>query len=313
MDPARLKELAGLATALPDQHPRPMSTDNELHIDGDYAAYYYSGNADTTLAQAKARMLDAFRVVQHLGGVGGRTIVHLTCGGCNKGGRYKIATVKDYQGHRSGDRPKNWEGMRAFLEAGILAPSMKIKMWNDREADDGVAVAAHYAYRQGKMPVIFSRDKDFRMIPGLHVVWTTYDRVVVPPGTFELIGPDDEVYGDKWFWLQMLQGDRADAIPGLEKVAAKKAGAWVNCGDTTALKMLAGTTNNAQAFDVVYRAYDAYYGDEGADRFVEQAALLWMRTDAKALPDDFRKVLPEMVPSLKDDIDKAIEAMKGRL
>lgn len=295
--------------ALPSAVPAALDPNRELHIDGDYAAYYYSGKDDTAPGAAKANMLDAFRNVRQLGGAGGRAVVHLSAGGGDKGKRYKIATVKNYQGQRdSGRKPKNWEYLRDFLENSLPHPEFKGVLWSDREADDGVAAAAAYAHTVGRTPVIYSRDKDFRMIPGLHIVWTTLDAVRLHPGEWERIGPDGEVYGLKWFYLQMLQGDTADNIPGLERI--RVGGKDKTIGAVGADKLLAGTANIMSGYNRVAEAYEGYYGEAWTDRFVEQAALLWMRTDNQAAVEDFLKAVP---PEDHEELAPAIQRMKERL
>lgn len=294
MDPDRIKALAAQAS---DMSPviLPMNPSTDLHVDGDYCAYYFSGNDETSLALAKRNMIDALTVAARVAGAGGQVVVHLTAGGSEKGGRYKIATVKEYQAQRGGSKPKNWQGMRDWLEGGktLAGTKFRVVTWEDREADDGVAAAAYYALSQGRVPAILSRDKDFRMIPGRHVVWTTLDRHEFKAGEFSSKGPDGELYGEAWFWHQMLQGDSADNIPGLEKQPAVKAGEFKACGESCAQLHLAEATTREQAYDVVSQLYAAYYGASWPDRFVEQAALLWLRTDKEAYVGDFMRVIPD--------------------
>lgn len=294
MDAAKIAALAEKAgdivpVLLP---PDPRAA---LHVDGDYAAYYFSGNDETSLASAKAKMIDAIRTVKEIGGVGGGVIVHLSHGLSDKGGRFKIASVKPYQGQRDSSRkPKNWEAMRAWLEESKTLPGtdFRVVTWLDREADDGVAAAARYAWESGNIPVIFSRDKDFRMIPGRHVVWTTFDRFETRPETWAAVGPDSEVYGQKWFWMQMLAGDSADNIPGLEMQPAKQEGTFKTCGMACAEVRLMDATSPEAAYAIVKELYQAYYGASWADRFVEQAALLWLRVDNDAYVGDFMRAIP---------------------
>lgn len=290
-----LTKLSELAKVLPTGTPESLIPTRDLHIDGDYAAYYYSGRDDTSIGAARKNMLDAFRVVKQIGQVGGKVYVHLTAPGSAKGGRYKVATVKPYQGQRDGARkPKNWDAMRSFLESGLPGTDYEVVIWHDREADDGVAHYAKLAHENFRTPVIFSRDKDFRMIPGVHVVWTTYDIVNLQPKQFNVVGPDLEVYGEKWFWLQMLQGDTADNIPGLEKVQGPKKA--TNCGPVCALDALGNALDSEEAFEIVDQMYEDYYGDTYADRFAEQAALLWMRNDHDALVTNFLYLIPDYSP-----------------
>lgn len=295
----------------------PLDPETTLHVDGDYAAYYFAGNDETTFSQAKAKFLDGVRIAQQVGGAG-QVVIHITGRGSDKGGRFKIATVKDYQGQRdSSRRPKNWDALRAWLEESKTLPGTEFRVvtWMDREADDGVAAAARYAWEKGKVPVIFSRDKDFRMIPGRHVTWTTLERIEFVPERWKLdTGEVDTngpiVYGRISFWLQMLQGDAADNIPGLEKSPAKKAGTFKACGSGCAHDYLDGTTNAEQAYRIVSSLYKAYYGGSWPDRFVEQAALLWLRVDNDAYVGDFMRAMPAGAAA---DLEKAVLKLEGRI
>jgi DNA polymerase-1 len=141
-----------------------------------------------------------------------------------------------------------------------------------------------------------------QMLPGTHLTWVDYILVHVPLGAYEVIGGDGETYGHKWFWLQMLHGDGADFIPGLESFEDK------NVGPVTAAEMLAGTTCNEEAFAVVASMYLSTYGDTWADRFVEQAALLWMRRTHAAPIHEFLEIVPADM-----DILRAIARMKRRV
>lgn len=312
MSPERLAELAGKAKEIDAAVLPPINPLHDLHIDGDYAAYYFSGNDETTVSSSKANMKSAIMAAQSWGGVGGNTVLHLTSGMSDKGGRFKIATVKPYQGQRDASRkPNNWEAIRTWMESEKTLPGTNIRVviWADREADDGVAAAARYAWTSGRVPVIFSRDKDFRMIPGLHISWTTYERMMVQPTDWAKTDSDGLVFGQKWFWLQMLQGDAADAIPGLEGVAAKSAGKFKACGEGCAGHMLDSVSYAAAAYSIVQAAYADYYGQAWPDRFAEQAALLWLRTDNKADVGDFLRAIPQRVPAL----ELAVTKLKRRI
>ena len=55
--------------------------------------------------------------------------------------------------------------------------------------------------------------------------------------------------------------------------------------------------------------YKAYYGGSWADRFVEQAALLWLRVGSRADVDDFLKALP----FVDREVTAAVAKMKVRI
>lgn len=239
-------------------------------------------------------------------------MVHLTGGLSDKGGRFKIATVKPYQGHRDGkSKPKNWEAMREWLESSktLSGTDFRVVTWQDREADDGIAAAARYAWTSKRTPAIYTRDKDLRMIPGRHVVWTTLARVEVKPDDYCVTDEDGLVYGQKWFWLQMLQGDATDGIPGLEGIPAVAAGKFKACGPKGAEEALDGTIAPYEAYGKVRALYEKFYGQAWAARFAEQAALLWLRADAKADIGDFMRTIPVRVVEL----EVAVHQMRRRL
>jgi DNA polymerase-1 len=113
------------------------------------------------------------------------------------------------------------------------------------------------------------------------------------PGDYEVIGEDGKMYGLKWFWMQMLMGDTADNCPGLEQYLedTPKGSRFKKMGEKTAEKFLAGCPDNDSAAKRVIQLYQGGYCEAHpnlwADRFVEQAALLWMRCDNTAEVDDF--------------------------
>src|SRR5690606_29458764 len=129
---------------------------------------------------------------------------------------------------------------------------------------------------QGRMHVVHTADKDMRMFCGTHVAWKDFTITEVPLDAYDIVGRDGKQYGHKFFWYQMLVGDTADNIPGLPGV-----------GPATAEAALAGTVCNVDAAAVVRGAYSGRLGDGWHDYFVEQAVLLWMRTDRAAALTNF--------------------------
>lgn len=252
----------------------------KLNVDGDYCAYSCAGGDECPPAIARQTFLSRLDHACFMARSGSPTI-HLSTRGTDKGKRHLIATVKGYQDTREGkSRPRNWLFLREYLESlpNIVASS-------HREADDSIAEAA---WADPENTVTHTRDKDMRMLPGWHLTWVDHHLFYIAPGTYEFIGPDGLTYGSKWFWLQTLQGDTADNIPGLPQwMQPNGKMSTRGCGDGSAAKMLAGTTCNAEAEEVVLSQYKHYYGDEYLDRFVEQAALLWLRSRADAPVTDF--------------------------
>lgn len=266
-----------------------------LHVDGDYLAYYASGNDETEPGMARINALgyiEAFRAC-----VGAdKIVVHNTAKGCHKGERYLAATVKPYQGQRdTGRKPKNHGYLQNFL-MDYTGDVFQPKTWATREADDGIGACALFAV--GRKPdyiAIATADKDLRMLPGAHINWRNRTVTRVPPGAYEVIGTDGKLYGLKWFWMQMLMGDAADNCPGLEqyRTVGKGGFQWKRCGEKTAASLLDDCPTNDDACRQVIDLYRYGYEEQGEDfamdRFVEQAALLWMRTDRDAHLLDFAK------------------------
>lgn len=284
---AAINEVADLTpTAAP---PTPLVQGLELHVDGDYLAYYASGNDETTQGTARQNALDLIDAFKARTGAD-TVIVHMTANGCQKGERYLIATVKPYQGQRSdGRKPKNQPYLNEWLQT-YTGSHFRVKSWATREADDGIAACAHFGI--GKKPgyiAIATADKDMRMLPGLHVDWKSMELVRVEPGAYDVKGAENgKQYGLKWFWLQMLMGDTADHIPGLPGYATYSKEKepkliFKPLGEKTAEKFLAGCDNNEAAYLVVAGLYKEFYtqhptlASNWCDRLCEQAALLWMR------------------------------------
>lgn len=253
-----------------------------LHMDGDLLCYTCGGNEDTSVMTSRTNALGRIEKARVMSG-SERVVLHLTTAASTKGDRRAVATVKPYQGQRnSSRRPKNWGYLREFFEGGH-GQGWASKMWSTREADDGISYACWEKYRRTQeLDAIHSGDKDMRMIPGVHLDWNTYEIVTLLPGDFEVYNQDkSKLFGLKWFWTQMLQGDTADNIPGLPEFNGKKV------GEVTSAKLLAPAQFHVQAQNIVTECYALTYGAEWRDRFAEQAALLWMRTDASAAIDNF--------------------------
>lgn len=262
-----------------------------LLVDGDYLNYYAAGNDDCSPGRARQNAIEKIDAFKALTG-SDKVVTHLTSTDSNKGFRFSCATVKPYQGQRNtGRKPKNWRSLRDWFEtySGI---QFKTKTWTDREADDGMAY--HSQVLGPNLAVIATADKDMRMFSGIHIDWKTYDITHVPANCFALIGSNGKLYGHKWFWQQLLQGDTADNIPGLPKYR-KPNGKDAALGEKTAEKFLAGVRDNEEALNVVAGLYRGYYGPgfDWADRLAEQCTLLWMRTDRGASINDWTQIVSQ--------------------
>jgi DNA polymerase-1 len=117
------------------------------------------------------------------------------------------------------------------------------------EADDLIAMeAAKLNYKA----CVASIDKDMLQIPCWHFNIVRGDYLEVTP-----------FGGIKFFYTQILTGDRADNIVGLFRV-----------GPVKAKKILEDAETEEDLWDCVVKAYD---GNE--DRVLENARLLWLRRE----------------------------------
>lgn len=251
-----------------------------LFIDADMLCYQCGGNDDTDVATSRRILKSKIDLFVEASGAE-RVVLGLTGEGSTKGDRAVIAYTKPYQGQRKGHRPKNWQYLRDYIADGLAGP---VKAVFDREADDlGGFMSEAYP---GKS-VLCSRDKDFRMLPGLHLNWDTYELIEVKPDVFG-VEHGGKLYGHKWWAVQMLWGDSADNIPGLPKHPDFMRGV----GEVAAHKLLAFAVDMQSAVDALANAYKAWWGAEWADRFAEQAALLWIRRTPKAPINEWLEYMP---------------------
>lgn len=250
----------------------PITPGRVLLADGDGLAYYCSGNDETEPGQARMNLTEKLRIAQAACGAESACIL-LTAAGSHKGHRYAVARVKPYQGQRSsGRRPKNWQYLRELLDSGNIG-DIPVEATATAEADD---LFGKHSTRLGvDNCVIYTQDKDMRMVPGLHLDWKEH-RLITLRDEFSLVRNELQ-YGRKWFWLQMLHGDSADNIPGLPRYINAK-GTPTLCGEVTAGKLLSEAATEDIARSIVFGLYKGWYGEERwRAEVLEQAVLLWMR------------------------------------
>lgn len=258
-------------------------------IDGDYAAYYYAGHDETTIGDARTRLMQAFQNFKEMAGAE-HVVVHLTATGSHKGYRGAVSTILPYQENRSGSkRPKNWAALRDCMES-YSGHLFRQKIWGSREADDGICYHLRVLHEQGSPAVVAMKDKDSQMFTGcVHLDWDTYELTDVPRGTFYQENSVGRVFGSKWFWLQMLMGDSADNIPGVQKIRGVTK--MVGCGPARARDALIMAADDEDCCIRVVKAYQQNYGETWASAFAENAALLWMRDDRHAEVDAFAQFI----------------------
>lgn len=309
-------DFAALAKAAALAEPQaagtvPILHDRTLYLDGDGLAYYCAGNDETELAEARGRLLTKVQAM-HRASSAGKVIILLTGSGGHKGHRYAIARVKPYQAQRANSRrPKNWQGLRTMLEDGVFG---EVIIDYDREADDRFA---QFGHADPTNTVIGTQDKDMQMVPGYHIDWADNRMFYLAPGVDAMF--NDKQFGIRWFWLQMLQGDGADNIPGLPLARCKYGGGPINAqlplnkiGAAGAEKILLAHEALGAAATVAL-AYQSFYARRWLVEMMEQAALLWMRHTPAAQWDDFCKGGPLGVFETEAEYDTAYDEIAQRV
>ena len=226
-------------------------------------------------------------------------VLHLTPKGSTKGGRYDSAIQKEYQAKREGEKPRHLEAVREHMAS--KTGRIQGKSWDNAEADDGMAEAAWKAFDNGKSEqvVVATKDKDLRMVPGLHLDWDTgiIEGADDAFGFIEILTKTSKAgkkskklvgYGTKFFWAQMLMGDTVDNITGVPRATIN--GKLKACGLVGAYDLLQDAADDRDCFKIVTDAYkenEYCHWQTGADAtwadvFWSEAQMLWMqRTPGK--------------------------------
>lgn len=157
--------------------------------------------------------------------------------------RYDIAKSHEYKGNRKEvEKP-----IHLYLCRDYLKENYNAEVSYGEEADDLIAkAAASLDYNC----VVASIDKDMLQIPCWHFNFGRNEWSKVTPWE-----------GLRFFYTQILTGDRADNIIGLYGIGPKKAG-----------KLLQDCATEEDLWDSVVKAYG---GQE--DLVIENARLLWLR------------------------------------
>jgi len=217
---------------------------SQILIDGDpfayRAAFSCQGDELDDALDKVDDLLDqaVWEVENYMGGEGYQ--VYLT----GKGNfRYDVAVSHEYKGNRKGvEKPEHLADIRQHM----------IDNWDaivseDEEADDLLGIAST---EYGPDAIVVSVDKDMLQLPCRHFNPTKSE-----------IKEVSEEEGTKFFYTQILTGDRSDNIVGLYGIGPKKAE-----------KLLDGLVTEEDLYVAVLQAYG---GDEA--RVIENARLLWLR------------------------------------
>lgn len=140
------------------------------------------------------------------------------------------------------------------------------------EADDLICV--ELVKSGDKLDVICcSRDKDLRMVPGMHYGWECGRQAQYGPARVTELGElilskDRKVVkgnGLKFFYSQLITGDSTDTIPGLP-----------GGGPVLSYEQLHDATTEGELFERVRSLYEERVGEDYRTYLREQADLIWM-------------------------------------
>lgn len=130
--------------------------------------------------------------------------------------RSRLATMRPYKGNRHPlSKPIMFNDVRGYL----------LNVWDaevvyDQETDDEMTIRATQLQKEGVTSVIVGVDKDYMQCPG----W-----ILNPSKGFKKIKPQEGLWR---LYVQALEGDTADNIPGAYKIGAKFARRQVPKGGT---------------------------------------------------------------------------------
>ena len=154
----------------------------------------------------------------------------------------------EYKGNRRNtQKPEHLDHVRQYFLDYYHA-----ELSDGEEADDLISIRATQLYPNC---VIASVDKDFKQIPGWHYNTRTGDRFYV-----------DAWEGTKFFYQQIIMGDKADNIHGIKGIGPKKSE-----------KLLAEATTERELYDI---CVDTFSSEE---RVIENGQLLWLRREVGEL------------------------------
>lgn len=150
---------------------------------------------------------------------------------------YRYQMYPLYKANRKQPKPKHLEGLKYYLAKEHLAI-----MTAEQEADDALGIT-QCKYENKDHSIICSIDKDLLQIPGYHYNFVT-----------EEVKQVSKESGTRFFYKQLLMGDKADNIPCLFGV-----------GPARSDLVLADKTTEDEWFQAVVDAYMGHKKLEGTE------------------------------------------------
>src|SRR3989304_4452745 len=181
--------------------------------------------------------------------------------------RYKIDAA--YKGHRTQPKPRHYEVLKEYLIV-----EHKAKIAYGMEADDALGINQDKNL-ESLTTVICSIDKDLDQIPGYHYSWPiNRNGKEIRPEKFYLTNQDE---GILFFWKQMLIGDTADNIKGIDGI-----------GKVGAERLLTNEMFEEDMVRIVREKYEDQYGiEKGNQKMLANGKLLYIKRK-----EDYEWVIP---------------------
>lgn len=283
--------LEDLIQGLPNQFDNKV-TGRVLILDADTYAYRASATSkklETALRKFQMMVLERIFITKSE-----TARVHLTHSECLKAGRDNIIAWRGYQDNRNGkSKPLLLDALReAAAQPENMMDEYTCILHKVIEADDACMIDS---YSLKDMGILDSADKDLR-----HTPYNYYDgytgRTLKAEGIGSLwLHVTDSGYsslhgiGRLFFWAQMLMGDTADHIRGLDKYYGS------NIGHMRTLELLEPYSGSDDESTVANLVLDAYR-DSDQNPIPEGWLLHMLRTHT----DTFKDVLDGLELSNKN-------------
>ena len=199
--------------------------------------------------------------------------------------REAVAKKKEYKVGRKGSvKPLHYDNLTEYILA-----TYECVMAEGLEADDLLSVYQCKALAKNPDPttIICSRDKDLKMVPGMHFSWECGKQKQFGPVMVKGVGMLKPIYGSDvlsrgphkgehkiedlrglglmFFGAQLIMGDSTDDIPGIP-----------GQGKGAAYYTLRDVKTEEEMFKAVKELYVKKFGDDWGEELLEQGRLLWM-------------------------------------
>jgi 5'-3' exonuclease len=239
-----------------------------LLIDADLVAYRCSASVEPHGDEDVARLRCDRLMQELLHTTGSEQYISFLTGPNN----FRKKVNPEYKANRKDTIPPQWlQSCRRFL----------VEEWNSA-VSDGCEADDLLGINQTTDTMIASLDKDLLMIPGQHYNWVKQEQQFV-----------DEIDGIKHLYKQMLIGDRADNIFGVDGIGKVKAAKHIDHLETED--------------EMIETVFDLY--GEDALRFYMNAQCLWiMRNEGETWADRLNHLtLPAL---LQQEVDQKSSSTK---